>query len=59
MQIDFTKNHFELFGLPLQFEIDPDLLARTFRALQSEVHPDRFAAAADTEQRIAMQWPRA
>ena len=56
MQIDFTKNHFELFGLPRQFEIDPDLLARTFRALQSEVHPDRFAAAADTEQRIAMQW---
>jgi len=39
------KNYFELLGLPVAFVIDPTLLDQNYRNLQSEVHPDRFAAA--------------
>ena len=53
--IDFSRNHFALFGLPERFSCAPDALDRAYRALQTEVHPDRFAAAAETERRIALQ----
>jgi len=53
--IDFSRNHFALFGLPERFRFDPALLDRAYRALQSEVHPDRFAHAGEAEQRLALQ----
>jgi molecular chaperone HscB len=53
--IDFSRNHFELFGLPARFRCDTAALDRAYRALQTEVHPDRFAAAAEGEQRAALQ----
>ncbi len=53
--IDFTRNHFELFGLPERFRFDPAVLDRAYHALQGEVHPDRHAAAGPAEQRIALQ----
>ena len=53
--IDFTRNHFELFGLPERFRFDAALLDRAYHALQSEVHPDRFATAGDAERRVALQ----
>jgi molecular chaperone HscB len=53
--IDFSRNHFELFGLPERFRFDPALLEHAYRALQSEVHPDRFAHAGEAEQRLALQ----
>ena len=53
--IDFSRNHFQLFGLPERFAIDTAALDRTFRALQTEVHPDRFAAGSDQEKRLALQ----
>ena len=53
--IDFSRNHFQLFGLPERFRFDPAALDRAYQALQSEVHPDRFAAAAAAEQRLALQ----
>jgi molecular chaperone HscB len=53
--IDFSRNHFELFGLPERFRLDTAMLDRAFRALQSEVHPDRFAGAPESEQRLALQ----
>ncbi|HEX4859395.1 MAG TPA: Fe-S protein assembly co-chaperone HscB [Usitatibacteraceae bacterium] len=56
MSPDFSKNHFALFGLPAAFEIDAARLDATYRELQREVHPDRFAAAGDSEQRLAAQW---
>ena len=46
--IDFSRNHFELFGLPARFRFDPAVLDRAYRELQGEVHPDRFATAATT-----------
>jgi molecular chaperone HscB len=53
--IDFSRNHFELFGLPERFGIDPGALDRRYRALQSEIHPDRFATSGETERRVALQ----
>ena len=56
MQVDFSRNHFELFGLPARFELDGAALDQTYRALQSQVHPDRFANLSQAEQRASMQW---
>ncbi len=53
--IDFSRNHFELFGLPERFRFDAASLDRAYRALQSEVHPDRHAEAGEAEQRLALQ----
>jgi molecular chaperone HscB len=53
--IDFSRNHFELFGLPERFGCDGERLDRAYRALQSEVHPDRFAAADEAPRRVALQ----
>jgi molecular chaperone HscB len=53
--IDFSRNHFELFGLPELFRFDAVKLDAAYRRLQSEVHPDRFATASDTERRSALQ----
>jgi molecular chaperone HscB len=56
MNPEFTRNHFELLGLPVAFVIEPDSLERAYLDLQSRVHPDRFASSGDAERRVAMQW---
>ena len=53
---DFKQNHFELFGLPVRFAVDLGVLDQRYRRLQSEVHPDRFAAAPSSERLRSMQW---
>ena len=53
--IDFSRNHFELFGLPERFRFDPAVLDRAYHALQGIVHPDRHAAASEAAQRLALQ----
>ena len=50
------QNHFELFGLPVRFEVDAESLERSYREIQSRVHPDRFAHAGDAERRASLQW---
>ncbi len=54
--MDFHANHFQLFDLPANFRLDTDRLEAAYRKLQNEVHPDRFAAAGETEKRLSMQW---
>jgi len=54
MKLD--DDDFTLFGLPRRHALDRTELDTRWRALQSEVHPDRFAAQGDAAQRIAMQW---
>jgi len=51
-----TRNHFELFDLTPSYSLDTDLLERSYKELQSLVHPDRYAQAADAERRASMQW---
>ena len=50
------RDDFTLFGLPRRFALDEAELAARRRALQAEVHPDRFAASGSAAQRAAMQW---
>jgi len=54
MKLD--DDDFTLFGLPERFALDAGLLDARWRALQAEVHPDRFAADGAAAQRVAMQW---
>ena len=56
MKPDFTRNHFELLGLPVSYAVDAAALDRAYRDLQGRVHPDRFAASGEAERRVAMQW---
>ncbi len=55
MKSSLSIDDFELFGLPRRFELDrADLDARR-RALQAEVHPDRFVAGDSAARLAAMQ----
>ena len=54
MNID--DDDFTLFGLTERFELDAAQLDQRWRELQTQVHPDRFAAQGGAAQRIAMQW---
>ena len=55
MNIDLTRNYFELFGFAENFSINQEQLAEKYRSFQSELHPDRFANASDQERRISVQ----
>lgn len=52
---DFSKNYFELFGMPVGFLLDNAELAARYRELQKVVHPDRFAASGERSQRLSLQ----
>jgi molecular chaperone HscB len=54
MKLD--SDDFELFDVPRRFEQDRAVLDARWRALQAEVHPDKFAADGAAAQRVAMQW---
>jgi molecular chaperone HscB len=54
--VDLKQDFFQLFNLPRRFQIDGDLLERSFLALQVQVHPDKFAHLSETERRHSMQW---
>ena len=54
--MNLASTDFELFDIEPRFDIDRDALDTRWRALQGEVHPDRFAAQGAASQRAAMQW---
>lgn len=54
MKLD--DDDFTLFGLTPRFGIDRQEVDTRWRALQAQVHPDRFAAEGASAQRQAMQW---
>lgn len=53
---DFQQDFFHLFGLPGQYRLDGELLDRRYRALQAQVHPDKFSHLSEAERRVSMQW---
>ena len=55
MQVDFSANFFELFDLPLQFDIDETALEQRYRQWQRLTHPDNFASASEAEKRWSVQ----
>ena len=54
--MNLASTDFELFDIEPRFALDRAALDARWRALQAEVHPDRFAADGASAQRIAMQW---
>lgn len=41
LQPPSTQNHFERLGLPTDYEIDTDKLAKDYRKIQQRLHPDK------------------
>ncbi|GAB4113643.1 MAG: hypothetical protein Fur0014_16460 [Rubrivivax sp.] len=54
--MNLADDDFTLFGLAPRFALDRAELDQRWRALQAEVHPDRFASEGPAAQRLAMQW---
>lgn len=54
--MNLKQNYFELFNLPVSSQVDQDDLSGRYRELQYTVHPDRFAAGTDHEQRLSLQY---
>lgn len=48
-------NYFELFKQPFQYEVDLTLIEQTYRQLQREVHPDKYAVADEATRLLAVQ----
>ena len=53
--LDFARNHFELFGLPVRYALDATALEAAYRDLQRNVHPDRHASSDAATRRLALQ----
>ncbi|MEK8052542.1 Fe-S protein assembly co-chaperone HscB [Ideonella sp. DXS22W] len=54
--MQLTDDDFTLFGLPRRHALARAELDARWRALQAEVHPDKFASQGAAAQRVAMQW---
>lgn len=42
-------DYFTLFNLPVHFDVDTQALSSRYQELQRQYHPDRFAAASESE----------
>ena len=54
-----NSNAFELLGLPVQFDLDPQVIERAFFDRTKELHPDKFAGAPAAERVAALSRSRA
>lgn len=54
--ISLQSNDFQLFGLAPRFTQDRAAIDASWKRLQREAHPDRFADQGAAAQRLAMQW---
>ena len=50
-----TSNFFELFDLPVSYDVDLTQLQQQYMKLQKQFHPDRFVSGSDLEKRLSMQ----
>ena len=55
MQSKFSKDHFDLFGLPISYNVEKAKLDQRYRELQSSVHPDKYTTSSDQERRLSLQ----
>jgi molecular chaperone HscB len=52
---NIEMNYFELFGLPIGFQVDTQKLRFSFLEIQKASHPDRFAQSTTEEQELALE----
>jgi molecular chaperone HscB len=48
-------NYFELFNIPVSFDVDLSVLPLTYQQLQRLTHPDKFASGSEQEKLVAIQ----
>jgi molecular chaperone HscB len=48
-------NYFELFNLPVSFDVDLSVLPQTYQQLQRLTHPDKFASGSEQQKLVAIQ----
>jgi molecular chaperone HscB len=48
-------NYFELFGLPIGFQVDTKQLRAAFMEIQKASHPDKYAQGSAAEQEAALE----
>jgi len=48
-------NYFELFEIPVSYDVDLNQVQHRYRDLQKAVHPDKYANSSSQERRISMQ----
>ncbi len=53
--MSLSANYFDIFVLPVSFDIEQNLLGERYRDLQRTVHPDKYANASEKERLLAMQ----
>lgn len=49
-----NSDYFSLFNLPVRFDVDLEALDRTYKAMQRQLHPDRFSNKSEVEQRFSL-----
>lgn len=50
-----NSNFFELFHLPVSYDVDLDKIQQYYMDMQKRVHPDKFANGTDQEKLLSMQ----
>ncbi len=55
MDLNFSDNYFQLFGLIQGMALDEDVLDERYKLLQLKSHPDRYVNGSDAERRWSMQ----
>lgn len=48
-------NYFELFNIPVSFDVDLSVLPQTYQQLQRLTHPDKFANGSEQQKLVAVQ----
>jgi molecular chaperone HscB len=48
-------NYFELFNIPVSFDVDLSVLPQTYQQLQRLTHPDKFAGGSEQQKLVAIQ----
>jgi molecular chaperone HscB len=48
-------NYFELFNIPVSFDVDLSVLPQIYQKLQRLTHPDKFASASEQQKLVAIQ----
>lgn len=48
-------NYFELFNIPVSFDVDMSVLPQTYQQLQRLTHPDKFSSGSEQQKLVAIQ----
>ena len=53
--VKLSSNFFEIFSIPVAWQVERSDLDSMYRKLQQEFHPDRYASKGTVEKRLAVQ----